>query len=87
MPAAEVAARVRQSLESVKVSDLENVQLIEVLRMAQQLTDTMQMFFGSLDKSIHAPTPHRDRWQAGTHRRSARHAAQRKRALLEKCRR
>ena len=54
MPAAEVAARVRQSLESVKVSDLENVQLIEVLRMAQQLTDTMQMFFGSLDKSIHA---------------------------------
>lgn len=53
MPAAEVAARVRQSLESVKVSDLENVQLVEVLRMAQQLTDTMQMFFGSLDKSIH----------------------------------
>jgi len=53
MPAAEVAARVRQSLESVKVSDLEDVQLIEVLRMAQQLTDTMQLFFGSLDKSIH----------------------------------
>lgn len=54
MPAAEVAARVRESLESVKVSDLQDVQLIEVLRLAQQLTDTMQLFFGSLDKSIHA---------------------------------
>ena len=53
MPAAEVAARVRESLKSVRVSDLEDVQLIEVLRMAQQLTDTMQLFFGSLDKSIH----------------------------------
>jgi chemotaxis protein CheZ len=53
MPAAEVAARVRESLQSVRVSDLEDVQLIEVLRMAQQLTDTMQLFFGSLDKSIH----------------------------------
>jgi len=54
MPAAEVAARVRESLQSVKVADLKDVQLGEVLRLAQQLTDTMQMFFGSLDKSIHA---------------------------------
>jgi len=54
MPAAEVAARVRESLQSVKAADLKDAQLFEVLRLAQQLTDTMQMFFGSLDKSIHA---------------------------------
>lgn len=54
MPAAEVAARVRESLKSVKAADLKDAQLMEVLRLAQQLTDTMQMFFGSLDQSIHA---------------------------------
>jgi chemotaxis protein CheZ len=54
MPAAEVAARVRESLKSVKAADLEDAQLFEVLRLAPQLTDTMQMFFGSLDTSIHA---------------------------------
>ncbi len=53
MPAAEVAARVRDSLKSVKAADLQDAQLVEVLRLAQQLTDTMQMFFGSLDRSIH----------------------------------
>lgn len=54
MPAAEVAARVRASLLSVKAADLKDAQLMDVLRLAQQLTDTMQMFFGSLDQSIHA---------------------------------
>lgn len=54
MPAAEVAARVRDSLKSVKAADLKDAQLFEVLNLAQQLTDTMQMFFGSLDQSIHA---------------------------------
>ncbi|MFW5661114.1 MAG: protein phosphatase CheZ [Oceanicaulis sp.] len=53
MPAAEVAARVRESLQSVKAADLKDAQLIEVLRLAQQLTDTMQLFIGSLDRSIH----------------------------------
>lgn len=53
MPAAEVAARVRESLKSVRAADLQDAQLFEVLRLAQQLTDTMQMFFGSLDQSIH----------------------------------
>ena len=53
MPAAEVAAQIRESLKSVKAADLKDAQLIEVLRLAQQLTDTMQMFFGSLDQSIH----------------------------------
>jgi chemotaxis protein CheZ len=54
MPAAEVAARVRESLRSVKAADLKDAQLMEVLRLAQQLTDTMQMFFGSIDQSIHS---------------------------------
>ncbi|MGY6628260.1 MAG: protein phosphatase CheZ [Oceanicaulis sp.] len=54
MPAAEVAARVRESLKSVKAADLKDAHLMEVLRLAQQLTDTMQMFFGSIDQSIHS---------------------------------
>lgn len=53
MPAAEIAARVREALKSVKTADLKDAQLIEVLRLAQQLTDTMQMFFGAIDRSIH----------------------------------
>jgi len=53
MPAAEVAARVRESLASIKSSDLQDAQVMEVLKLAQQLTDTMQLFFGSLDRSIH----------------------------------
>lgn len=53
MPAAEVAARVRESLASLKANDLKDAQVMEVLKLAQQLTDTMQMFFGSLDRSIH----------------------------------
>lgn len=53
MPAAEVAARVRESLASLKASDFKDAQVMEVLKLAQQLTDTMQLFFGSLDRSIH----------------------------------
>lgn len=53
MPAAEVAARVRASLADLKAKDLKDAQVMEVLTLAQQLTDTMQLFFGSLDKSIH----------------------------------
>ena len=53
MPAAEVAARVRESLASLKSSDFKDAQVMEVLKLAQQLTDTMQLFFGSLDRSIH----------------------------------
>jgi chemotaxis protein CheZ len=53
MPAAEVAARVRESLANLKTKDLKDGQVMEVLSLAQQLTDTMQLFFGSLDNSIH----------------------------------
>ncbi|KPP80772.1 MAG: chemotaxis signal relay system phosphatase CheZ [Oceanicaulis sp. HLUCCA04] len=53
MPAPEVAARVRESLANLKAKDLKDGQVMEVLALAQQLTDTMQLFFGSLDKSIH----------------------------------
>lgn len=53
MPAAEVAARVRESLANLKTKDLKDGQVMEVLSLAQQLTDTMQLFFGSLDQSIH----------------------------------
>ncbi|HCY56633.1 MAG TPA: chemotaxis protein CheZ, partial [Oceanicaulis sp.] len=49
-----VAARVRESLANLKTKDLKDGQVMEVLSLAQQLTDTMQLFFGSLDKSIHS---------------------------------
>lgn len=52
MPAAEVAARIKESLQSIKTNDLKDAQVMDVLGLAQQLTDTMQVFFGSLDKSI-----------------------------------
>jgi len=52
MPAAEVAARVRESLSTLRASDLKDAQVMEVLKLAQQLTDTMQLFFSSLDRSI-----------------------------------
>ncbi|PWE16934.1 chemotaxis protein CheZ [Marinicauda salina] len=52
MPAPEVAARVRESLSALKSSDFKDAQVMEVLKLAHQLTDTMQVFFGSLDRSI-----------------------------------
>ena len=52
MPAANVAAQVRTSLASLKASDLQDAQIMEVLKLAHQLTDTMKLFFSSLDQSI-----------------------------------
>ncbi len=52
MPAANVAAQVRTSLASLKASDLKDAQIMEVLKLAHQLTDTMKLFFSSLDQSI-----------------------------------
>ena len=53
MPDSKIATRIRESLEKVRDTDLENSELIDVLRLAQQLTNTMQIFFGSLDQTIH----------------------------------
>ena len=52
MPAANVAAQVRTSLATLKASDLQDAQIMEVLKLAHQLTDTMKLFFSSLDQSI-----------------------------------
>ncbi|MEO1039311.1 MAG: protein phosphatase CheZ [Pseudomonadota bacterium] len=52
MAAADVAQRFRDSLADLKASDLKDAQVMDVLKLAQQLTDTMQIFFSSLDKSI-----------------------------------
>jgi len=52
MPAANVASQVRASLANLKASDLEDAQIMEVLKLANQLTDTMKLFFSSLDQSI-----------------------------------
>jgi len=52
MPAANVAAQVRSSLANLKASDLQDAQIMEVLKLAHQLTDTMKLFFSSLDQSI-----------------------------------
>lgn len=53
MPAADVAQRVRDSLSSLQASDLKDAQVMEVLKLAHQLTDTMKLFFSSLDQSIY----------------------------------
>ncbi|WP_300554457.1 protein phosphatase CheZ, partial [Maricaulis sp.] len=37
---------------TLKASDLQDAQIMEVLKLAHQLTDTMKLFFSSLDQSI-----------------------------------
>ncbi len=54
MPAYEVATKIKTALQEIKTSDLDNPQLIEVLQLAEQLVDSMKMFFSSLDQSVHS---------------------------------
>ena len=51
--AQDVAKRFRASLAELKACDLQKAQVMDVLNMSQQLAETMQIFFSSLDKSIY----------------------------------
>jgi chemotaxis protein CheZ len=52
MAAHETAARVRDALETLKQSSVRDRPLVEVLSLSHQLAETMQLFFGSLDRSV-----------------------------------
>ncbi len=51
--AQDIAKRFRESLAELKACDLQKAQVMDVLNMSQQLAETMQIFFSSLDKSIY----------------------------------
>ncbi len=52
MPAFDVANRIRDALDDIKAADLDDPRLMEVLSLAENLVDTMKIFFGSMDHSI-----------------------------------
>lgn len=53
MPSPEVAARVRETLKSLKDTNLDDPRLGEVLALASQMSEAMQVFFGSIDQTLH----------------------------------
>ncbi|MCF6292468.1 MAG: protein phosphatase CheZ [Robiginitomaculum sp.] len=52
MPAFDVATKIRDALDDIKATDLEDPRLMEVLSLAENLVDTMKLFFGSMDHSV-----------------------------------
>ncbi|MBL4616705.1 MAG: protein phosphatase CheZ [Robiginitomaculum sp.] len=52
MPAFDVATKIRDALDDIKAADLEDPRLMEVLSLAENLVDTMKLFFGSMDHSV-----------------------------------
>lgn len=66
MPATDVAAKIRGALNDIKAADLDDPRLMEVLSLAENLVDSMKMFFGSLDNSIHSEFLHIGQYIART---------------------
>jgi len=54
MPAADVAIQIKSALHELQKTNLKDPSLGEVLDLAQRLTDAMQAFFGSLDRSVYS---------------------------------
>jgi chemotaxis protein CheZ len=54
MPTPEVANRVRETLAALKGADLRDPRLGEVLSLASQMSDAMQAFFGSIDRTLYS---------------------------------
>ncbi|MFO0429797.1 MAG: protein phosphatase CheZ [Hyphomonadaceae bacterium] len=52
MPSPEVANKVRDAITALKGADLKDPRLGEVLNLASQMSEAMQMFFSSLDRSL-----------------------------------
>jgi len=52
MPAFDVANKIRDALDDIKAADLDDPRLMEVLGLAENLVDTMKLFFGSMDHSL-----------------------------------
>lgn len=53
MAAMETAIRVREALQTLSKADLKDPRLMEVLNLSEQLVDAMQLFFSSLDRTVH----------------------------------
>lgn len=53
MTAPAIAQQIRTALEAISRSNLEDPRLDEVLSLATQLTDTMKLFFSSMDQSVY----------------------------------
>ncbi len=66
MPATDVAAKIRGALDDIKAADLDDPRLMEVLSLAENLVDSMKLFFGSLDNSIHSEFLHIGQYIART---------------------
>jgi chemotaxis protein CheZ len=66
MPATDVAAKIRGALNDIKAADLDDPRLMEVLGLAENLVDSMKLFFGSLDNSIHSEFLHIGQYIART---------------------
>jgi chemotaxis protein CheZ len=52
MPSPEVAIKVRDAITALKGADLKDPRLGEVLNLASQMSEAMQMFFSSIDRSL-----------------------------------
>ena len=52
MPAPEVATKVRDAIIALKGADLKDPRLGEVLNLASQMSEAMQMFFSSIDRTL-----------------------------------
>ncbi len=52
MPAPEVATKVRDAITALKGADLKDPRLGEVLNLASQMSEAMQMFFSSIDRTL-----------------------------------
>lgn len=52
MPTFDVATKIRDALDDIKAADLDDPRLMEVLSLAENLVDTMKLFFGSMDHSV-----------------------------------
>jgi len=52
VPAPEVATKVRDAIIALKGADLKDPRLGEVLSLASQMSEAMQMFFSSIDRTL-----------------------------------
>jgi len=66
MPSTNVAVKIRSALNDIKAADLDDPRLMEVLSLAENLVDSMKLFFGSLDNSIHGEFLHIARYISRT---------------------
>jgi chemotaxis protein CheZ len=53
MPSHEVATQIRETILALKQADLRDPRLGEVLSLATQMSEAMQVFFGSIDRELH----------------------------------